>query len=68
VALTDADPCNSCLYVLPAHSDPGYREGDPEEEDAPDPLDRALANKAGAGAVAQMGGGGTTKHSTAQSQ
>ncbi len=27
------------------YADPGYFEGDPEEEDAPDPLQRALHNK-----------------------
>ncbi|GBF92896.1 hypothetical protein Rsub_05732 [Raphidocelis subcapitata] len=45
VALTDADPCNSCLYVVPSYADPGYLEGDPEDEDAPDPLARALSTK-----------------------
>ncbi|KIY95751.1 hypothetical protein MNEG_12210 [Monoraphidium neglectum] len=45
VALTDAEPGNSCLYVVPSYADPGYREGDPEEEDAPDPLTRALDTK-----------------------
>lgn len=55
VALTDADPCNSCLYVIPAYADPGYMEGDPEEEDAPDPLSRALSSKVGLGFVCVFG-------------
>lgn len=45
VALTDAVPENSCLYVLPRYADPGYTEGDPDDENAPDPLSRALASK-----------------------
>lgn len=32
VALTDAVPDNSCLYVLPRHADPGYVDGDLEGE------------------------------------
>jgi hypothetical protein len=42
IALTDATPENSCLYVIPKGSDPGYTEGDTEEED---PLQKALPNK-----------------------
>jgi hypothetical protein len=42
IALTDATPENSCLYVIPKGSDPGYKGGDTEEED---PLRRALPNK-----------------------
>jgi len=45
IPFTHATPENSCLYVIPRHADPGYFEGDPEEEDAPDPLTRALQNK-----------------------
>lgn len=42
IALTDATPENSCLYVIPKGSDPGYTGGDTEDED---PLNRALPNK-----------------------
>jgi hypothetical protein len=42
IALTDATPENSCLYVIPKGSDPGYLGGDTEDED---PLRRALPNK-----------------------
>lgn len=45
VALTDAEPSNSCLYVVPSYADPGYHEGDPDDLDAADPLQRALHNK-----------------------
>uniref|UniRef100_A0A383VR10 Phytanoyl-CoA dioxygenase n=1 Tax=Tetradesmus obliquus TaxID=3088 RepID=A0A383VR10_TETOB len=44
--LTDAVPENSCLYVIPRFADPGYFEGDPEDDDAPDPLTAALPDKA----------------------
>jgi len=33
LALTDATPENSCLYVIPAINDPGYLEGDDNDED-----------------------------------
>jgi hypothetical protein len=42
IALTDATPENSCLYVIPKGSDPGYTGGDTEDED---PLQRALPDK-----------------------
>jgi len=42
--LTDACPENSCLYMLPAHADPGYHDGDLPAP-APDPLQRALHDK-----------------------
>lgn len=54
IALTDANPENSCLYVIPKEYDPGYMEGDndpPEEEGSgeneqfSDPLSRALNTK-----------------------
>ena len=33
IALTDATPENSCLYMLPRFCDPGYIEGDDMEEE-----------------------------------
>lgn len=46
VALTDATPENSCLYVIPKQFDPGYTEGDDDGDDkASDPLTRALPDK-----------------------
>ena len=42
IALTPATPQNSCLYMIPKEYDPGYMEGDSEEED---PLRRALPDK-----------------------
>jgi len=46
VALTDATPENSCLYVIPKQFDPGYTEGDGDGDDkASDPLSRALPEK-----------------------
>ena len=42
LALSAATPQNSCLYVVPRRSDPGYLAGDGPE----DPLRRALADKA----------------------
>jgi len=39
---TDACPENSCLYVIPAWADPGYRAGDRDDQD---PLQVALPNK-----------------------
>jgi hypothetical protein len=42
IALSEATPQNSCLYVIPKPHDPGYVNGDTEEED---PLRRALPNK-----------------------
>lgn len=42
IALSDATPENSCLYVIPRSYDPGYLEGDIETED---PLRRALPDK-----------------------
>ncbi len=47
VALTDASPENSCLYVIPRRQDPGYYEGDdddPTNADA-DPLRLCLPHK-----------------------
>ncbi|KAA8498717.1 hypothetical protein FVE85_6302 [Porphyridium purpureum] len=43
IALTRATPTNSCLYMLPAHADPGYYLGD---TDAVDPLRRVFKEKA----------------------
>lgn len=45
MALSDATPENSCLYVIPAGSDPGYFAGDPVDDGQPDPLQRALQKK-----------------------
>ena len=41
VALTEATPENSCLYVIPADRDPGYHAGDNDT----DPLRRILLTK-----------------------
>jgi len=52
LALTDATPENSCLYMIPQSYDPGYYNGDDEgdidDEKHPsqDPLQRALPDKA----------------------
>jgi Phytanoyl-CoA dioxygenase (PhyH) len=43
IALSDATPENSCLYMIPKPYDPGYTKGDTEEEG--DPLQRALKQK-----------------------
>jgi len=49
IALADATPENSCLYVIPKQFDPGYLQGDDmseeEEDDQSDPLSRALNTK-----------------------
>jgi len=50
IALADATPENSCLYVIPKACDPGYLQGDDmseeeEEYDQLDPLSRALNTK-----------------------
>ena len=55
IAVEDATPENSCLYVIPKSFDPGYLEGDDKAEDASDevenaaqyldPLSRALDTK-----------------------
>lgn len=42
IALSDAAPENSCLYVIPKSQDPGYTEGDIDDEE---PLRRALPSK-----------------------
>jgi hypothetical protein len=42
IALTPATPENSCLYMIPKDYDPGYLEGDVDQED---PLRRALPDK-----------------------
>lgn len=44
VALTDANPDNSCLYVIPKAHDPGYEAGD-DEEGEEDPMSLALPTK-----------------------
>jgi len=44
IALSDAQPENSCLYVIPKYQDPGYIKGD-DGPAAEDPLRRALSNK-----------------------
>ena len=44
VALTNATPENSCLYVVPAQHDPGYFSGD---LDTVDPLQRCFPDKTG---------------------
>jgi hypothetical protein len=43
IALSDATPENSCLYVIPKQFDPGYTSGDTDETG--DPLQRALTTK-----------------------
>ena len=45
LALSNATPENSCLYVIPKPYDPGYTDGDDESDDGPDPLARALSDK-----------------------
>lgn len=45
LALSNATPENSCLYVIPKPYDPGYTDGDDESDDGPDPLARALPDK-----------------------
>ena len=45
LALSNATPENSCLYVIPKPYDPGYTDGDDESDDGPDPLTRALPEK-----------------------
>lgn len=49
IALTDAMPSNSCLYVIPANHDPGYYQGDNDDVEQPpkgkNPLEMALPNK-----------------------
>ncbi|KAL7540248.1 hypothetical protein ACHAWF_006633 [Thalassiosira exigua] len=51
IALSEASPENSCLYVIPKQYDPGYTNGDdPPEEDVAQhkhilPLSRALSTK-----------------------
>lgn len=51
LALSDATPENSCLYVIPKGSDPGYTDGDDangeseNEGNEADPLQRALNSK-----------------------
>jgi hypothetical protein len=42
IALSDATPETSCLYVIPRTHDPGYSQGDLDDVD---PLHRALPNK-----------------------
>lgn len=42
ISLDEAHPSNSCLYVIPRGSDPGYVDGDVDECD---PLARALPTK-----------------------
>ena len=56
IALTNATPQNSCLYVIPKQYDPGYTKGDDmdnadedtdqdENENVDDPLSRCLRDK-----------------------
>lgn len=42
IALTHANPSNSCMYMIPAWADPGYFAGDVDEID---PMQRALSEK-----------------------
>uniref|UniRef100_A0A7R9WSB1 Uncharacterized protein n=1 Tax=Craspedostauros australis TaxID=1486917 RepID=A0A7R9WSB1_9STRA len=42
IALSDATPSSSCLYMIPKSLDPGYMQGD---VDSADPLQRALCDK-----------------------
>ncbi len=42
MALSDATPSNSCLYVIPKDCDPGYLAGDNEDKE---PLQMALPDK-----------------------
>ena len=46
-ALSNATPENSCLYVIPKQSDPGYTEGDCDgaDDENDDPMWRALSTK-----------------------
>mmetsp|Transcript_38659 Transcript_38659/g.93083 ORF Transcript_38659/g.93083 Transcript_38659/m.93083 type:complete len:495 (-) Transcript_38659:59-1543(-) len=39
IALTDATPENSCLYVIPREFDPGYSKGDDDADDDPRPTE-----------------------------
>ena len=51
MALSNATPENSCLYVIPKQYDPGYTEGDSDTKDigderrSDDPMWRALSTK-----------------------
>lgn len=56
IALTNATPQNSCLYVIPKQYDPGYMKGDDKDDDneneyqdenenIDDPLSRCLQDK-----------------------
>lgn len=45
IALTEATPENSCLYVIPKFADPGYLLGDDGCSDKEDPMRRALSDK-----------------------
>lgn len=56
IALTNATPQNSCLYVIPKQYDPGYMKGDDKDDDdeiedqdenenVDDPLSRCLQDK-----------------------
>jgi len=48
MALSNATPENSCLYVIPKSNDPGYTEGDSDgngEKKDDDPMWRALPTK-----------------------
>ena len=46
IALSEATPENSCLYLVPRQHDPGYDEGDDQSPDAEDPLIRVLRSDA----------------------
>ena len=42
----DAGTRNSCLYCIPRARDPGYFDGDPDDENGEDPMRAALRDKA----------------------
>ena len=51
VALSEATPENSCLYLVPRQHDPGYADGDDHSPEAEDPLIRVLRSDAAVQAV-----------------
>lgn len=46
VALSEASPDNSCLYMVPRTVDPGYEAGDDPDPEAEDPLIALMRNDA----------------------
>jgi len=51
VALSEATPDNSCLYLVPRQHDPGYVEGDDHSPETEDPLIRVLRSDVAVQAV-----------------